>query len=180
MITSFPSFPNLRTQRLQLRSVEMNDAAALSALRSDKKVNQFLERTPATSVVEAISFIQQRQKDFADGKTIYWAITLKDDDTVIGTICLWDYNIEKSQAEIGYELHPDYQGRGLMSEAVKAVTAFASANMKLNAITASVMHCNESSIHLLKKNHFLKDETYAYRPEDLPDYYDVYFLVNPG
>lgn len=176
MITSFSSFPILHSARLQLRSVEIKDIAALSALRSHPDVNRFLERAPATNEDEAKEFILNRQNDFANNRSVYWAITLKYDDDLIGAIGLWGYDTEKSLVEIGYELHPSYQGKGLMKEAISTVASFALNDMLVNAITACVMQGNESSVKLLEKNNFLKDEKNEYRPDDLPEFYDVYFL----
>ena len=44
---------------------------------------------------------------------------------MIGTICFWNESADRKSAELGYELHPEYQGNGYMDEAMKEVIGFA-------------------------------------------------------
>ena len=63
---------------------------------------------------------------FYDNPNYYkWAICLKDNpDYVIGDISLVSVDEENSSCEIGYILGMDYWGRGLMTEALKAVLSY--------------------------------------------------------
>ncbi len=117
-IINFTPFPNLTTERLILRQVNIQDADEIFALRSDERVNEFLDRPKAKIIDDARKFIEKINDQIAKNKVIYWAITLKNDNKVIGTICYWNISTEHSKAEIGYELHPDFQGKGIMQEAI--------------------------------------------------------------
>jgi RimJ/RimL family protein N-acetyltransferase len=85
---------------------------------------------------------------------IYWAVTLSNSPKLIGTVCLWNFNNKGTKAEIGYELHPDFQGKGIMQEAVKEVINYGFNRLKLSLISAYTHQDNSKSIMLLEKNGF--------------------------
>ena len=87
----------------------------------------------------------------------YWTITIKDNPKLIGSICLWNFNTEKTIAEIGYDLHPNFQGKGIMNESMNLVLDFGFKNLKLKTIEAFTHKGNKSSIRLLKRNQFIQE-----------------------
>jgi ribosomal-protein-alanine N-acetyltransferase len=109
-----------------------------------------------------------------------WAITLNDENKVIGTICYWDLLKDHFRSQIGYELHPDYHRRGIMQEALTRVLDYGFNNMQLHSIEAHVAPDNEPSIKLLEKNRFVREayfrENYFYNGKFLDTV--VYSLVN--
>jgi [ribosomal protein S5]-alanine N-acetyltransferase len=109
---------------------------------------------------------------------LYWAITLKNTDALIGSICLWNLSPENKTAELGYELHPDFHGKGIMQEAVKVILQFAFEKMEVEAVTAFPTTANLPSQKLLERNGF-KIETDPSGPEDLGDYvFYIYKRIN--
>ena len=128
----------------------MDDRYELMWLRSDERVNQYLERNKSVNIDDAIDFIARIEKLLAERKSHYWAIGLKENSTLIGTICLWNFVQEKDMAELGYELSPLYQGKGLMQEAVEEVIEYGFDTIGLKIITALTHPQNEPSIKLLE------------------------------
>jgi RimJ/RimL family protein N-acetyltransferase len=175
----FTIFPLLTTQRLVLRQLRINDADEILALRSDKKVNEFLDRPRAINKKDARDFIKKIQKGIKNNECIYWVITLKEKDILTGTICCWNFSFEKSTAEIGYELLPDFQGKGIMQEAISAIIDWGFNKMKLDIITALTKKENKNSIRILIKNNFKPDKKYKYVCKDNADGLDVYYLAKP-
>lgn len=154
---NFTPFPTLETERLILRQLQPEDDVALFRLRSDDRVNKYLDRAKATSVEDVRLFIEKINTAIRNNETIYWAITLKNDALVIGTITLWNISEEHNKAEVGYELNPDFQGRGLMQEALKKVITFGFSTIKLQSIEAFTAKGNSKSTSLLEKNNFQRD-----------------------
>jgi len=76
---------------------------------------------------------------------------------MLGSICYWNIIPETDTAEIGYEMHPDYYGKGIMYEAMQAVIQYAFNIMKLHAIVAFPVKDNIKSIQLLERNGFTRD-----------------------
>ncbi|MFM9949131.1 MAG: GNAT family N-acetyltransferase; N-acetyltransferase, partial [Saprospiraceae bacterium] len=75
-------------------------------------------------------------------------------DDLIGTICLWNFSEDKTQAELGYELKPVFQGLGLMDEAVKSVLVYSFESIGIQTLCAFTHHNNNASRRLLEKNGF--------------------------
>jgi ribosomal-protein-alanine N-acetyltransferase len=63
------------------------------------------------------------------------------------------------KAEIGYELLPDFQGKGIMQEAASKVIKFGVQYIGLNSIEAYTHSKNEKSTRLLEKLNFKKHRT---------------------
>src|SRR6267378_759323 len=114
---NFLPFPILLTERLTLRQLEPADEHEIFAIRTNEKVNRFLKRAIPGTVDEAREFIDRINQGIAKSESIYWGITQKDQPKVIGAICYWNLVKEKRIAEIGFELHPAFQGKGIMREA---------------------------------------------------------------
>ena len=159
----FVSFPDLSTNRLFLRQLRTSDDTEIFGLRSDERVNAFLDRPKATTLDDARVFIEKINRGILNKEWFYWAITLKEETSenkvgkLIGTICLWNISAEKECAETGYELHPDYQGKGIMKEAMAAVIDFCFERLQLRRIEAFTHKDNGTSSRLLEKFHFKRD-----------------------
>lgn len=148
------NFPLLKTARLQLRALVRGDAPALSRLRSDARVNRYLDRNEKTSPDEAIAFINRINQAIKEGRSYYWAISLAGENELSGTICIWNISDDRTTAEIGYEMHPDRQGKGLMQEAMSAVIRFAFGQVGFSTLQAYTHKDNLASSGLLEKNGF--------------------------
>jgi len=170
---NFTPFPNLLTERLILRELNLQDDNEIFFLRSDERVLKYLVITPAHSIEEARAFIHKINNGLADKEwAYYWAICLKNEPKLIGTICFWNISKEENKAEIGYVLHPGYQGQGLMQEAIARVLEYGFEKMKLHSIEAVLHPENIRSINLLQRNGFV----YQKNEEDAV----VYVLANPA
>lgn len=170
--------PLLTTERLILRSLALEDAPDVLRIRSDDRVNKYLDRPKASSIEDALVFIRKIQ---AADEGIYWAISLKDNNTLIGTACFWNIVIEKKSGEIGYELHPDYQGKGIMQEAITAVIKYGFETAGFNIITALTSPDNEKSVRLLERNNFVRDINFEYISKEESDNLAGYILKKiPG
>lgn len=177
---NFTSFPQLMTERLLLRRLSEADAHDILMIRSNEQVNQFLDRPACIDLEAAKNFIAKIEKGIANNESLYWVITLKGNDKLIGTICLWNFEADKMQAEIGFELHPDFQGKGIMQEAISKVIDYGFSELKLSVITGLTNPANLPSIKVLERNNFLWDENYTWvNKEDAEDLF-VFYLLAPG
>ena len=114
----FVPFPVLSTERLLLREVDTNDAKEIFFLRSDKTVLQYLGREPAKSIDDAVTFIERIKNNEQNADGVLWGIQLKKYPSLLGTICFWNFQKENYRAEIGYVLHPNSHGKGIMNAQV--------------------------------------------------------------
>lgn len=126
-------------------------------MRSDKTVNKFIQRPEhrkTKNKADAIRFIKEINEERKNKKSISWGITLKGHPGIVGTICLWNFSNDHTTAEVGYDLNPEFQKRGIMDEALKSVINFGWGKLNLHKIEAFTHKENESSIRLLEKNRF--------------------------
>ena len=147
---AFTPFPILTTERLTLRQLIINDEQEIFALRSDSEINKYLDRQISKTIDDARNFINKIIKS----DSLYWAITLSDKNILIGTICLFAFSDENYKCEIGYELLTNFQGQGIMKEAVEKVIDYAFNTIKVKKIEAFMHRDNLSSIKLLEKFSF--------------------------
>lgn len=157
MNTSFDPFPKLVTNRLVLRQIGHGDAEQVLFLRSDETVLQYIDRTPVLSLQEAAEFIDRIMQQEKNGECVTWAMVPKDATQMIGSICFWNLEKERSKAEVGYSMYPDYYGMGLMQEAMAAVLAFGFDTMKMKVVEAITNRDNVRSRRLLERNNFTRD-----------------------
>ena len=161
---SFTDFPELSTERLILRQLSFDDKKAIFRLRSNIEVNEFIQRETPKNLNQAEGFIQTCLDEFENENRVFWAMVQEDTNQLIGTIVYHRVDLENNYAEIGYEMNPDYQDEGYMSEAMKTVLDFGIMSMNLKTIEAFTHHNNTASIALLEKFLFTlqsdrKDET---------------------
>lgn len=154
---SFSPFPVLTTSRLILKEIIPGDCNDIFTMRADKRIMQYIDRPLAKTVDDAKVLIQKITMSLASDEGITWGIFLKENPNLIGTIGYWRIDKENHRAEIGYMLHYDFQGKGLMQEAISTVIEFGFNNMKIHSIEANVNPSNSRSIKLLEKNNFIKE-----------------------
>ncbi len=156
------TFPEINTERLFLRKIEESDSEVILFLRSDETINKFIHRSEnrkTKNIADAIKHIQKINLETENNTSFSWGITLKNDREIIGTICLWNFSENYKTAEVGYDLNPTHQRKGIMSEALHSVLDFGFNRLNLDTIEAFTHVQNESSKKLLEKNgfKFIKD-----------------------
>ena len=163
----FSPFPSLSTGRLSLRDIELEDAPQVLRIRSNEAVNQYINRKPPQTISDAEAFITRISNETEMGKIIFWAIARKDDPEMLGSVCFWNLSDDGKTAELGYELHPDFQGQGLMSEAIQETVDFGFSALDFEQIEAYTHRGNTPSIRLLRKLGFVHDP--AKKDDDVPE-----------
>ncbi len=152
---NFSPFPDLAAGQIILRQLKIEDENEIFILRSDERVLKYLDIPKAQSIDEARQFINKIQKAIATNESIYWAVAYKNEPKLVGTICLWNISEDKTKAEIGFELLPDYFGKGIMKEAIPTVIKYGFETIGLNSIEGEVDPDNLKSIRLMEKFGFV-------------------------
>lgn len=84
-----------------------------------------------------------------------WFVTLAGDGRVVGDCGTLGWADEAGRVEIGFGLAAPFRGRGLGTEAVRALTDWVAAQPGVTAVTASVEVGNEASRRLLARLGFV-------------------------
>ncbi len=174
----FEAMPQLETQRLVLR--EINPAADLQALYdlfADDRVAMSTDTGPFTEMREAQEVMDWFGALFTSHQGLRWAITMREGDgSMIGTCGFNIWNRRNNSAEIGYDLNPEYWGRGIALEAVEAMIAWGFENMELNRIQADVMAHNDRSARVLEKLGFSHEGVQRQGGYWRDEYHDLHYF----
>ncbi|SEP51261.1 Protein N-acetyltransferase, RimJ/RimL family [Rhodospirillales bacterium URHD0017] len=122
-----PPTPVLETERLILRPLAPADAPVIQRRFPRWEIVRYLnERVPWPYPDNgAIRFVEICEGEMARGEKLYWSIRLKDGpDELIGIVNLWPDDGQSCDMR-GFWLDPEFQGRGLMTEAADRVTDYA-------------------------------------------------------
>jgi len=161
--TVFEIFPEMETKRLKLREIRESDLTQIFEIRREPRVNQFIARDVIKTESEALEIIHKVKASFHEKQGIGWAVTLKDEDKLIGT---FGYNMldkPNYHAEIGGELNIAYWGTRIAEEATRAIIDFGLKQLALHTIEAKVSPDNRGVIYLLTKLGFIKEAHYSQR-----------------
>lgn len=158
MITiNFHPFQNIETERLLLRRLDENDAEEVFAMRSNPEIMKYIPRPLAKTKEDALEHIATIEGKIVDNTGINWGITIKGNPKIIGIIGHYRISPENHRAEIGYMSLPEHNGKGYITEAIKAVVAYGFEQMNLHSIEAIIDPGNIASERVLQKNGFVKE-----------------------
>lgn len=85
-----------------------------------------------------------------------WKIVLKENGKEIGDIC-FKGEPKDHAVEIGYGMEPEYEGKGFMTEAARAMTEWAFSKEEVYFVEAEACEDNRASIRILEKLGFQPD-----------------------
>jgi len=164
-------FPEIKTGNLVLRKLKISDRSDIFAIRSDKGIAEYLDRPICRTLKEAAEFIEKINNGINRNESFYWAVTGKNNQGLMGTICMWYLSADRLVAEVGFEILPSFQGKGIMSEALCAIIEFGFNQIGLKFIEGTVHRNNIRSIKLLQKNNFkLKPGTPSEEDQEMITY----------
>jgi len=167
-----PGIAEFTTERLIVRPIRSNDAEALFLIKSDPQVTTLYGQSPHQGLDETRAWVQRCLTEW-NGRTAFtWAITIKEEEKVIGECCLWNLDHANRCAELGYELQSAYWGRGLMAEALVPVMEFAFGGLGLHRVEALPLATNRSSVAVLKRLGFVQEGAFRQRVLWHNDYVD--------
>jgi ribosomal-protein-alanine N-acetyltransferase len=154
---AFATFPVLETERLVLRAVTPADAEAMFRIMRDPRVTRYFGSPPMMSPDEAVQRVDHIVQAFREQTGVRWAITQRGNSQLLGTCGYWRLVKPHFWAEIGYELAPEYWGRGIMTEAIGAVLQFGFTTMALHRVEAQIHPANIGSRRVLEKLGFVQE-----------------------
>ena len=153
----FKEFPFIRTDRLVLGELRVDDASAMCRQMRALPGNSGWVGTHATESPEhARRRICHHNAAFKRKANIHWAIRKAKGKSLIGLCKLFEFEYQ-SKAEIGYWIGTRYWNNGFATEAVRSVVAFAFGMLELHRVYASTDVTNLASQRVLEKLGFEKE-----------------------
>lgn len=139
------------TPRLRLTPFEPFDWAFFRRLREDRTIMRYMA---------SIAPEKETRRVFAARLTAphTFIIRAHNDDTPLGDIGLQISTQNREEADIGYTVVPAAQGKGIASEALRAVCEYAFNQTGVKAINAYVLADNSGSVRVLEKAGFVRTQ----------------------
>ncbi|WP_057491823.1 GNAT family N-acetyltransferase [Streptococcus orisasini] len=144
--------PDIETGRLYLCQRTVADAADIFAYASLPEVTYPAGFPPVETVEDEAYYLEhvlpksQAEQQLPSG----YGIKLKGEDKVIGSV---DFNHRHADdvLEIGYTLHPDYWGQGIVPEATSALIELGFTLLKLHKLELNCYDTNKQSQRVAEK-----------------------------
>lgn len=175
----------IETERLILRQFTKDDSAKLHKICNERYILKWMPDWES-SVEDRERWIGwvDRQYSLSTKKSarIMLAVTLKDNGKLIGMVGIGNKKEVDNEIEIAYFISEEFSGKGFISEAAKAMAAWAFDDLKLDYLIAIVEPDNFPSQRVVEKCGFTRLETRMIlnsgETEEKPFYY--YRLYNDG
>jgi RimJ/RimL family protein N-acetyltransferase len=141
----------LETPRLRLREFIAEDADALARILSDPETMRYYPAPFDRQGVE--DWIQRNLRRYANDGFSLWAIILKESGELIGDCGLIKQVVEGTEEiEVGYHLRRDHWGKGLATEAARAVRDYGFASLKVDRLISLIRPENGPSRRVAERN----------------------------
>jgi RimJ/RimL family protein N-acetyltransferase len=142
----------IETERLLLRRSRPEDAATISAYRSDPNVNrqQGWDRTDLDGVLADIVEMSGRSPG-EPGGWVQFTVEERGGGRIVGDVGLSVADGEPGVIKVGYTIDPAFQGLGYATEAIRALVEYAFETLGAELVRAHASAENAPSIRVAEK-----------------------------
>jgi RimJ/RimL family protein N-acetyltransferase len=160
-----PEYPIL-TERLVLRPFAAGDLDDLHALTGDPDVVRYLYWAVHTPEDTRAALEKRLTQDALTEEGQWLVLAIELEGRVIGQVVLKWSSVLSRQGELGFVLHPAYQGKGYAREASQAMLRLGFEGLGLHRIIGACDTRNVPSWQLLsrlgmrREAHFVEDELF--------------------
>jgi RimJ/RimL family protein N-acetyltransferase len=147
-----PAYP-LRTERLDLRPYQDDDADFLAELQADPEVTRYLYYGPLTreESAEALARKLGNRVLRGDGDLLSLVAVLRATGERVGEATLIYRSVEHAGGEVGYLVHPAHQRRGYATEMTAEMLRVAFEDLRLHRVVGRLDGRNTASATVLEK-----------------------------
>ena len=141
-----------KTERMRLRPYVLDDFEAFHDLHSREDVARYLPWETRTVEASRAALEKHQKRSFeVDGDGISLAGFDEATGRLVGEFVLILRSVQHRCAEVGYVLHPDFQGLGLATEGARHMLAIAFDDLGLHRVIARLDTRNEASAAVLRR-----------------------------
>ena len=140
----------IRTERLVLRPVNMEDLHSTHAYASDLENTRFMMFLPYASMEETEEVIRRSVAQWQLDAPHHHEFAILRDGGHIGSITLYFFD-DRTEGELGWILHKKYWGNGYVAEAAKAMLDYAKNCCGMRRVIACCDSENAASRRVMEK-----------------------------
>lgn len=150
-------FPELITTRLKLRKLQPEDVPSLVKYANNKNISDNILNIPypyrEPDAVFRLSYVYQ---GFKNKSRYVFAITLKEPNELIGEISL-HLDSDPGKAQLGYWVAEPFRGKGIATEAARAILRFGFEKLSLTLVYATCYTENTASEKVLLNTGMIRE-----------------------
>ena len=148
----FSKIPTIKTDRLTLRKLSLDDTDDLYEYAKRADVTLYLTWSPHVDKTYTFQYLKYLQTRYNHGDFYDWAVCDRESGKMIGTCGFTRFDFPNDSAEIGYVINPEFSGKGYATEAVAAVIEYGFNTLLLNRIECRFIPENLASRRVMEKN----------------------------
>jgi len=139
----------ITTERLILRPLGVKDLKSVHAYAGDSENCKYMLFLPNKTEEKTLEFLQGAEKQWNSEKPSYYEFAIVFENKHIGAISLWLLE-DGLTGELGWVIHKDYWGQGIVTEAAFAMVDFAK-TLQLKKLIAQCDYRNIGSARVMEK-----------------------------
>jgi diamine N-acetyltransferase len=147
---------NLFGKNINLRALEPEDLNFLYSIENNESFWEVSHTLVPFSKYLIKQYLENAHLDIYEAKQLRLIIEENTSQKQVGMIDLFDFNPQHQRAGVGILIHPDFQNKGLASEALKIMISYAFKHLQLHQLYANIIVDNTKSISLFTKIGFVK------------------------
>lgn len=150
--------PCLRGDRIELRSMRRDDAAALFEIYGDPVVMRYTDEDPFPNLETVSLMLRSVQALLSEGASLEWGIAPAGDGSLVGTCGLHSFDQSLNKAEVGCLLRRSAWGNGYMNEAINLLIIYAKNTLGSSQLVANVAPGNQRAQRLFEHLGFRRSD----------------------
>lgn len=140
----------IQTKRLKLRPMTKEDLSTTFSYAGDPENTKYMLFLPYANLSEAAAELTKMEEKMSQVPQKDFFFAIEANGNHIGEISL-ELNSDMTEAELGWLLHPHFQGNGYMTEAAHALLDFARTLPKLKLLFAHCDGRNKASAAVMER-----------------------------
>jgi len=142
--------PKLRTERLRLRPISLDDTDALHALWTIPAVRRYLWDDQVLSRDSVVEIVTRSCESFERHGFGYFALEFAQHEGLVG-FCGHRVSEASPDIELLYGIHPRHWGEGLVAEAARVVLRHGFEQCDITRVVAATDTPNQQAVRVLQK-----------------------------
>ena len=141
-------------EHIILRALEPEDLNFLYQIENNESFWEVSHTQTPFSKYLLKQYLENAHLDIYESKQLRLLIEEKATKKQVGMIDLFDFNPHHKRAGIGILIHPDFENKGVASEALSLLINYSFSHLQLHQLYANITSSNSKSLALFKKYNF--------------------------
>lgn len=151
----------IETKRTILKKYKIGDGKIFYKI-IEKNRDRMLDSFPimlsnTNNEISAEYYVRKKIEEWEEQSAFNFGIWLKEDREYVGHISVKNIDWIIPRGEIAYVISQEYEGKGIMTEALIAIIRFSFENLSMNRLFLRVMKNNARSFELAERCGFLRE-----------------------